>query len=326
MVFNGGRALVPGSRRLGIGFALLAAVALLVVGPRTALAADDANLSITKTATPTQARVGDFILYRIVVTNNGPKAAKTVRLTDTLPTNVDFANVNSSSGTACMQSSASSSLVTCTLPDLAKNGTATVTILVWAAENGTAENTAEVTAANDPDDTNNDATASTRISNDSNPNNPNNPNSPFNPNNPNSPFNPNNPNSPFFNPDTNGDGVISQQEEADAAENDLNGETTDGEITDGSSTDGNGSGVSATSDGNGAEASTPGAVAQSGGDPDTQSPVSGPQGDVVDEVPTSGPLPDTGGASVAAGTTLALVAFGVCLLTLRLVVSWRGRR
>jgi hypothetical protein len=58
-----------------------------------------------------------------------------------------------------------------------------------------------------------------------------------------------------------------------------------------------GNGVSATADENGAEASTPGAVARSGGDPDEQAPLRSPPDDVVDEIPTSGPLPNTGGMS-----------------------------
>jgi hypothetical protein len=60
-----------------------------------------------------------------------------------------------------------------------------------------------------------------------------------------------------------------------------------------------GNGVSATADENGAEASTPGAVARSGGDPNEQAPVRSAPDDVVDEIPTSGPLPNTGGMSPA---------------------------
>ena len=107
----------------------------------------------------------------------------------------------------------------------------------------------------------------------------------------------------------------------------MDDETTDGEITNGSDQyddDGN-DGVSATSDGNGAEASTPGAVARSG-DPDQFAPETSTQGDVVDEVPTSGPLPNTGGVPIAAGTVVALVLFGAGLLAVRLVMIWRGRR
>jgi hypothetical protein len=108
----------------------------------------------------------------------------------------------------------------------------------------------------------------------------------------------------------------------------LDDETTDGEITNGSDQyddDGN-DGVSATSDGDGTEASTPGAFAESGGDPDELVPETSTQGDVVDEVPTSGPLPNTGGVPVAAGAVVALVLFGAGLLMVWLVMIWRGRR
>jgi hypothetical protein len=109
-------------------------------------------------------------------------------------------------------------------------------------------------------------------------------------------------------------------DENSTLESDQSGEDTLGNGS------GNGSGVSANADENGAEASTPGAVASANGDEDTLPPVSGPQGNVVDEVPTSGPLPNTGGVPVATGTVLALVLFGAGLLVVRLVMSWRDRR
>ncbi len=84
--------------------------------------------------------------------------------------------------------------------------------------------------------------------------------------------------------------------------------------------------MSATSGEGGAEASTPGASASAGGDPDEFAPETSTQGDVIDEVPTSGPLPNTGGLPVAAGTVVALVLFGAGLLVVRLVMIWRGRR
>lgn len=81
-------------------------------------------------------------------------------------------------------------------------------------------------------------------------------------------------------------------------------------------------GASASVDDDGASADAGGAEA----DADEQAPVEGPQGDVVDEIPTEGLLPNTGGASVATGTSLALVLFGVGLLAIRVVMIWRGRR
>ncbi len=147
--------------------------------------------------------------------------------------------------------------------------------------------------------------------------------------------------------DTNGDEVISQEEQLNAAEGDLNAldETTDGETTSGTEQtvstsdaageDTSGTGASASSGPDGSSAQAGGAGAESGGrstaDPDNQAPVGQQQaeeqygGEVVDEVQTTGPLPETGGASVAVGTSLALVLFGVLLLSVRLVAGWRER-
>jgi hypothetical protein len=118
-------------------------------------------------------------------------------------------------------------------------------------------------------------------------------------------------NDPFFDQyDDVGD--LSEEEQYLDAENDLNDEGTDGEFTDGQYDDG---GVSAKSGDGVAEASTPGAVASSGGDPDEQAPVSGTPNDIVDEIDTGDqPLPNTKGAPlwvypmVGAGSLLLLGA------------------
>ena len=114
--------------------------------------------------------------------------------------------------------------------------------------------------------------------------------------------------------DDDNDGTLDAEEDLADAEADLFGdETTDGEGTDGDfdTEDEGDDGVSATADEDGAEASTPGASASAGGDPDDQAPVTDPRGDVVDDVATSGPLPNTGGASLLA---YALPVAGCLLL------------
>ena len=134
--------------------------------------------------------------------------------------------------------------------------------------------------------------------------------------------------------DEDGDGDIDQDDELIDAQEALDGEITDGEFTDGEFTDADDfdddgdldDGVSANADENGAEASTPGAVARSGGDPDQLEPLTSTPDNVVDEIPTSGPLPNTGGLPVATGTVVAMVLFGGGLLAVRLVMIWRARR
>ena len=116
-------------------------------------------------------------------------------------------------------------------------------------------------------------------------------------------------------------------EQLEEAEEDLESlEDEDDEITNGEDTigddfddDDNDNGVSAISDGNGAEASTPGARAQAG-DADELSPERSVRGDVVDEIPTQGPLPNTGGASLWA---YALPALGALLLGAALLGRFR---
>jgi len=256
---------------------------------------EPADLSVTKTSIPAEVRRGDAILYVIRVRNTGPNPAENVTLTDVLPDEVDFREVLPAT---CNQAGGT---VECDLGTIASGDTRTVRILARASENGTAVNTVDVTSDNDPNQGNNDATASTEISNDGNYNDP---DDPDDPNDPDSPFSPFNPDSPFFDEDLVEefeDDFFTQEEQYEDAENDLD---EDGEVTtdqyedEGDDLGDDDSPVSANADEDGAEASTPGAVASTGGDPDELEPVTDPLGDVEDEIPTSGPLPNTGGVSL----------------------------
>jgi len=100
-------------------------------------------------------------------------------------------------------------------------------------------------------------------------------------------------------------------------------DTSDEECVDDNGTDtGNDdSGGATASSGDGeSEASTPGAVARSGGDPDEQAPVTEEQGDVVDEVDTEGQLPATAGRL----WVYVLPALGCLLLSVALVKRIRS--
>ena len=70
-----------------------------------------ADLRVTKSDLPDPVIVGDLLLYQIVVTNSGPSTARSVRITDTLDSNVAY--VGGTPG--C---SASSGTVTCALGDI----------------------------------------------------------------------------------------------------------------------------------------------------------------------------------------------------------------
>ena len=125
-----------------------------VVG--VAAAASTADLSIAKSPHLVLRTVSSNLTYTLTVTNNGPDAASSVTVTDTLPGAVTF--VSASAG--CSESGGT---VTCTAASLANGASVQFTITVTAPGTpGTVfSNTAGVvTAASfDPDTSDNSATA-----------------------------------------------------------------------------------------------------------------------------------------------------------------------
>jgi uncharacterized repeat protein (TIGR01451 family) len=90
-----------------------------------------ANLSISKSATPTAAVPGEALTYQIVVTNSGPSDAVGVRVTDTLPAGFTWSSISSSQG-GC-------SNFPCTLGTLPAGGVASITIVGRVASSVTAD-------------------------------------------------------------------------------------------------------------------------------------------------------------------------------------------
>jgi uncharacterized repeat protein (TIGR01451 family) len=110
-----------------------------------------ADLSLTKSA-PAMIDQNETFDYTLVVTNNGPDAAQSVSIADTLPAGVQF--VDASPGCAY-----AAPTVTCTVGTIANGASATRTITVEAIDAGAIENSATVssltgdpTPANDSDD------------------------------------------------------------------------------------------------------------------------------------------------------------------------------
>ncbi|HEX2022454.1 MAG TPA: hypothetical protein VHH36_07055 [Candidatus Thermoplasmatota archaeon] len=141
--------------------ALLAAAALLLVAASASAApaapVRQADLSIAKTASASQAVVDDEIAYNITVSNAGPDRATQVVVTDALPEGVAF--VSASAG--CTRSG---STVTCQLGSVNKGATSTITIRVRAEDAGNQTDVATVGGAEeDPDASNNAASATTRV-------------------------------------------------------------------------------------------------------------------------------------------------------------------
>jgi uncharacterized repeat protein (TIGR01451 family) len=121
---------------------------------------DVADLGLTKTDTPDDVPIGGALTYTLIITNDGPKAATAVRVTDPLPADVRFRTVATTQG-GCKEATRT---VTCDLETLATGASATVTIEVTPTSEGTITNTASVTATEtDPNPGNNTDTAETEV-------------------------------------------------------------------------------------------------------------------------------------------------------------------
>lgn len=150
-------------RKLGWStmLALAALAAALLVAPTAPSAPGDiADLSVTKSDSPDPVTVGSELTYTVVVTNNGPQEATNVFLSDRLPSHSDFVSATAP-GARCEPKGNN---VSCNLGNLAKDATATVTIVVRPTKVGTIDNTAAVDSVEtDPVPVNDSATASTRV-------------------------------------------------------------------------------------------------------------------------------------------------------------------
>ena len=148
-----------------IGFLLLLAFALVLVGVGTAAPRGSVDLRIAKAGSPDPVGVGSTLTYTIRVESLGPDAASGVTVSDRIPKGVDLVSATSSAG----QCSARDRRVTCELgglgtPGVDYGGPVTVTIAVVPRQPGTIVNTASVKSdQKDPLAPNNRATATTRV-------------------------------------------------------------------------------------------------------------------------------------------------------------------
>ena len=90
--------------------------------------AGQADLAVTKTGTPNPVLAGNSITYAITVTNNGPAAAATVTLTDTLPANTTFVSISTASGWTCTAPSGGTEK--CTNPSVAASTSGMFTLVL----------------------------------------------------------------------------------------------------------------------------------------------------------------------------------------------------
>jgi uncharacterized repeat protein (TIGR01451 family) len=115
------------------------------------------DLSITKTAAPSPATLGDNLTYTLKVTNKGPNQANNVVVTDSLPSETTFVSISSDKGTCT-----GTNLISCNLGQMAVGETVTITIVVKPTTTGTITNTA-VTTGNEAELNPADNTASATV-------------------------------------------------------------------------------------------------------------------------------------------------------------------
>jgi len=121
-----------------------------------------ADLSLTKTVSPSTAKAGDTVTYTLNLNNLGPDVANNVALADFLPAALTFVSCTASGGAAC---SSQGGFLVVGYGTLAANDPQTITIkgtLNAGASRGTVMNQASVSGASplDPDPNNNSSSAS----------------------------------------------------------------------------------------------------------------------------------------------------------------------
>jgi uncharacterized repeat protein (TIGR01451 family) len=117
------------------------------------------DLSIVKHVDHTTAHPGQQLTYTLTVTNNGLDDDPDVNVTDTWSLPLNILSAHPTQGTCH-----TSQPVTCALGTIKRDATATITITAKAKQTGQERNTARVTGANrDPDLSNNQSSAETKI-------------------------------------------------------------------------------------------------------------------------------------------------------------------
>ena len=124
-------------------------------GGNCCTAGSEADLGISKLASPSPALVGTNVTYTILVTNAGPGIAFSTIVTDTLPGSVVFLSATPSEG-SCVTDGLGR--VICNLQDMTNGTAATITVVVNAPSVGVLTNIAQVNAFSpDPNPANNTA-------------------------------------------------------------------------------------------------------------------------------------------------------------------------
>jgi uncharacterized repeat protein (TIGR01451 family) len=104
------------------------------------------GLYVNVTTEPRVAKQGENVTYILTVTNKGKETATGILLHDILPVGTDLVDFHAQAGVHCDIDS-----VTCTLPNLALDATATVELIITIPQAEKLQNTAKVMANEYPD-------------------------------------------------------------------------------------------------------------------------------------------------------------------------------
>ncbi|OYO17574.1 hypothetical protein CGZ94_01350 [Enemella evansiae] len=123
-----------------------------------------ADVSLTKTASPTTVAPGNNVTYTLTAANAGPSVASAVKITDVLPTGMSYVSATAPAGTTCTESSGT---ITCQANSLAVGASIPITIVAKVAAStpsGQLVNTGRVSSTTtDPNAANNTASATVTI-------------------------------------------------------------------------------------------------------------------------------------------------------------------
>jgi len=121
--------------------------------------ADSSDLVLTLSDNPDPVAPGGYLLYKVLIVNNGPAMATNVVATNVLPASVTLVSAAPSQG-----SCSGTATVTCNLGVILDSGTASVDILVVTSTTGTITDSASVTLSeSDPVPGNNAASVTTQV-------------------------------------------------------------------------------------------------------------------------------------------------------------------
>jgi uncharacterized repeat protein (TIGR01451 family) len=122
-----------------------------------------ADLAVTMTADKNPAHVGQSLTYTVKVTNGGPDRATGVTLSDQFPKNAGFGSVSTDHGTCTAKPD--KRLISCSLGNLNRDETATITLVIKPTSKGQYTNTATaaLSSPSDPVLTNNTASVTVTV-------------------------------------------------------------------------------------------------------------------------------------------------------------------